>query len=98
MHPPKQLFLTAWARALVLLDISKYLKDNFYIVWGCQPPNKPLQKNFWKLNLTIDFSQLGSFAELAYWLKAKGFEIVVNELSWIQILSRTSVLPKPQMI
>ena len=26
------------------------------------------------------------------------FEIVVIELSWVQILSRTSVLPKPQMI
>ena len=31
-------------------------------------------------------------------LKAPEFEIVVVELSWVQILSRTSALPKSQMI
>ena len=31
-------------------------------------------------------------------IKGAGFGIVVIELSWVQILSRTSALPKPQMI
>ena len=35
---------------------------------------------------------------LQAWLKALMFEIVVIEQSWGQILSRTSVLRKPQMI
>ena len=32
------------------------------------------------------------------WLKEPAFEIDVIERSWVQILSRSLVLPKPQMI
>ena len=53
---------------------------------------------FWKKNFTIYFSQLGSYAVLAQWLKSPVFEIVVIEQSWVQIISRTSVLPKPQLM
>ena len=35
---------------------------------------------------------------LHLWLKAPVFEIVVIEHSWVEIISRTSVLRKPQMI
>ena len=35
--------------------------------------------------------------QFKYWLKVTVFEIVIEQ-SWIQIPSRTSVLPKPQML
>ena len=61
-----QLFCTVWARALVFFDISRYLKDNFFHGLGVPTPKWTSPKiPFWKLNLPIDFSQLGSYAELA---------------------------------
>ena len=61
-----QLFWTAWAEALIFSDITRNLKDNGLHGLGVPTPNEPLQKSrFWKLNWTIDFSQLGSYAELA---------------------------------
>ena len=65
-----------------------------------EPPQMDLPKNHFlkaKFN-NIDFSQLGSGAVLAKWLKAPVFEIVVIEQSSVEILNLTSVLTKPQMI
>ena len=48
---------------------------------GVPTPKYPSPKiSFWKPNLPIDFCQLGSYAELALWLKAPGFEI--SWLNW----------------
>ena len=64
--PQIQLLGTAWARALVFLVDSKYLKDTFLHGLGVPTPKWTFPKlPFWKLNLPIDFSQLGSYAELA---------------------------------
>ena len=61
-----QLFWTAWAEALVFSDINRYLKDNGLHGLGVPTPKWTSPKiTFWKLNWTIDFSQLGSYAELA---------------------------------
>ena len=95
--PQNQLLWTAWARALVFFFINRYLKHNALHGLGVPTPNMKLPKNhFWKLNLPIDFSQLDLYAELEAWFRAPGFEIVANELSWVQKLSRTLVLPKPR--
>ena len=61
IDPKNQLFWT-----LDFFDISKYLKDNFLHDLGIPTPKWTFPKiTFWNLNLTIDFSQLGSYAELA---------------------------------
>ena len=78
------------------MDISIFLRNNFLHSRGYQLPKTPL--NWSQLNLTIDFSQQGSYAVLAKWLKTPVFDIVVIQQSWVQILSRTSTLTKQQMI
>ena len=35
------------------------------MVWGTNPQMNLPKNTFWNLNLPIDFSQLGSYAELA---------------------------------
>ena len=59
------LFWAAWARMLVFLDVSRYLKDTFLHGLGVPTPKWTIPKiPFWNLILPIDFSQLGSYAEL----------------------------------
>ena len=61
----------AWARALVFLDVSRYLKNNFLHNLGVpifpEPSQMDLPKNhFLKVKFNnIDLSQLGSCAVLA---------------------------------
>ena len=74
-------------------------------MWEYQPPGTPkwtTENLFLTAYARALFTLISQIFEetnsLAKWLKTPVFEIVLNEQSWVQILSRTYVLPKPQMI